>query len=254
MKGRLLRGSAAALMAIVLSVTAAATPAHAIPIPITEIGKYIDIINKAVSLVRNITGGGVSDADLRQAVQEIIAKVEDTKVEILGHMDALAAAEVRACARHHVIEFIDIDLMDPVVRQIWAQDATECAILAESFLRTVTDKSAADSLGLALNVVGPIALAARARAGFTTFALMDTLHAGNNVVMTKVAPTCRLWRDTAFGLVFEHFDCVSHNGDTAGAKRWWNGEWHGTIDQAAVKSEASRRTSRAIAEAVLPTL
>jgi hypothetical protein len=256
MKGKLTRVLLAALLGASMALPGGARPVQAAapPTPLEDIERAVNIFSSVVNLIRGV-GNGISEAQLRAAVLEIVTKVEQAKTQILTHIDAMATAEVRACTRQHVIEFVDIDLMNPTVLQVWSQNATGCAILAESFLRVVTDKGAADSLGLALNVVGPIALAARARAGFRTFSLTETLRTGNILVIERVAPTCNLWRERVFGLIIEHYDCTSHNGDRASGSRYLRGTvWHGTIDQAAVQNQATARTSRAIAQRVLPTL
>jgi hypothetical protein len=107
-------------------------------------------------------------------------------------VDAVATAEVRARVRHHVIEFIDIDLFGPALLQSWAQDATGCATLADSTLRA-GGKPAADELGLDVNVITPIAVAARARAGFSTSGIVDTLRTGNQAAVAKLARSCVLY-------------------------------------------------------------
>ena len=259
MKRRALRGVFIALLAVVVILPATARPANAVTLGTVE--QVIDIANKGVTLVRNILGGGVSDAELRGAVKQIIAAIEAAKMQIIGHIDAIAAAEVRACTRHHVIEFADIELLRPDALQRWAQDATGCATLADSVLRAVTDKAAADNIGIALNVIGPIALAARARAGFRTFGLIDTLRGGNEAIVVKLAPDCRrtATRIVPTGPLYRiDYRCVAYNGDQAVATGTAIYPTLGVtlppIDQVRVQAEATKQTSRAVAAAVLPNL
>jgi len=256
MRHRLVRGVTAALLAVAVVVPGHAAPARAVNL--ATVGAVIEVASRAVTLVKNILGGGMSDAALRAAVREIITAVESAKTEIIAHIDAIAAAEVRACARHHVIEFADINAFNPDVLQRWAQDATGCATLADSILRAVSDKAAADNLGLTLNVIGPIALAARARAGFSTSGLMATLRGGNEAIIPKLAPDCRETRLAEPGspIVEIQYTCVAYNGDSAfGLQIIRRGRPVGPpIDKQAVAAQATRQTSRAVAAAVLPQL
>jgi hypothetical protein len=256
MRQRLLRTVTAALLAVVVVVPGHAAPARAVPL--ATIGAVIDVATKAVTLVKSILGGGVSDAALKAAVQQIITAVENAKTQVIAHIDAIAAAEVRACARHHVIEFADINAFNPDVLQRWAQDATGCATLADSTLRAVSDKAAADNIGLTLNVIGPIALAARARAGFSTSGLMATLRGGNETIMPKLAPACQETRVVEPGspIVEIQYYCVAYNGDWGYDDQLFRrGKPLGPpIDREAVAAQATRHTSRAVAAAVLPQL
>jgi hypothetical protein len=256
MRGRLVRGLVAAVLAVVVVLPGHAQPAHAVSLE--TIGKVIDIATRAVTLVKSILGGGVSDAALKEAVRQIIVAVEAAKTEIIAHIDAIAAAEVRACVRHHVIEFADVDRFTQDVLQRWAQDATGCATLADSVLRAVSDKAAADNVGLGLNVIGPIALAARARAGFSTSGLMATLRSGNEAIIPKLAPDC--WetrvKEPATPIVEIWYECRAYNGDYASDSQIIrrNKPIGPPIDKARVAAEATKRTSRAVAVAVLPQL
>jgi len=260
MRNRLRRGLVTALMAIVVIIPGAARPVQAV-IPWATIGAIIDVATKAVNLYKALTGGGgISDAALKEAVRQIIAKVEQTKVEIIAHVDAIAAAEVRACVRHHVIEFVDIDLFSPALLQSWAQDATGCATLADSTLRAVTDQGAADEIGLAVNVITPIAIAARARAGFSTAGIIDTLRTGNQAAIAKLFPSCIVYYYPLhpYAPIAEgHYDCTAYNGDRASSATWivYGQTIIGPVpDFAAAEREATKRTSREIAFGVLPTL
>jgi hypothetical protein len=260
MSRTLRRGLVAALLSVVMIVSAGARPAQAV-IPWATIGAIIDVATKAINLYKAISGGGgISDAALKEAVRQINAKIDEAKTEIIAHIDAIAAAEVRACVRHHVIEFVDIELFSPSLLQSWAQDATGCATLADSTLHAVTDKAAADELGLAVNVITPIAVAARARAGFSTFGIIDTLRTGNQAAMSKLAPSCITYYlplSPIAPIAEGHYDCTAYNGDRASSNTWI--VYGSTIigpppDFAAAERKATERTSREIAFGVLATL
>jgi hypothetical protein len=256
MRRRLARGLTAALLAVAVVLPGSARPAQAYTVD--ELKKIIDLANGAVTLVKSVLGGLLAGDQLHSAVQQIVAAVEAAKTEIISHIDAIATAEVQACARHHVIEFADIDRFTPDVLQGWAQDATGCATLADSTLRVVVDKAAADNLGFALNVIGPIALAARAEAGFRTFGLMTTLRGGNETIVVKLAPACRLTitPTPVIGLTVHNYTCQEYNGDTAAASALYHGATpvNKPINESQVQAEAAQHTTRAVATAVLPAL
>ncbi len=254
MKQRFVRGLVAATLAVTISLPGTATPAVAWDL--ATIGKYIELAAKAYDLISKVIGGG--GMSIEEATRQIIAKIEESKVQILNHIDAIATAEASACARHHVIELADIERFNPDVLQRWAQDATGCAVLIDSLIPVVQDKSQADLLGLALNVAGSVALTARVRAGFGTAGLTDTLRRANNATISKLFPTCSLWTQPEPGspITTVFYECVAHNGDTArGAQRFRGSQPVGPpIDRVAVENRSTRGTARAVAQATLPYL
>jgi hypothetical protein len=235
---RLRRVLVASMLAVVITLPGGARPVEAFDPAVIK--KYIDLATAAYNLVRSVFGGGASEAAIRDAVRQIINAIEESKTQILAHVDALATAEARACARHHVIEFADIELFNPTTLQVWAQDVTGCAVLIDSLLNVVTDKAQLDLLGLSLNVAGPIALAARSKAGFSNAALVSTLNHGNNSALAKLLPSCRTIRDVE-GRV--EYLCTNYDGVRAMSTSW---TW--AVDQ------ATKGTSRMVAKAALPLL
>jgi hypothetical protein len=105
-----------------------------------------DWVTAVVAVAGAAIGGGSSD-ELDAAVRQIIAAVEASKTEILNHVDAIASADVQACARSHTVEFLGHQQQVHSVRQLWAQEATRCAGLATAYLDVVQSKQAADNIG-----------------------------------------------------------------------------------------------------------
>lgn len=261
MRSRLLRGLTAALVAVAVILPVSAQPAQAIPQVVID--KVKDLAEDAIiDLIKNAVLGGGGPSEIEQAVQQIVAAIEASQTVILNHIDQVTAAQVRACARHHVIEFEDIALFNQTTLQRWAQDATGCAVLAESQIQAgVTSKLAIDRIGFALNVVGPIALAARVEAGFSTTGLMDVIDDGNRALITKLKPACTftpLWGDAApgFGPVEVIVRCTAYDGNVASGHIIVFGERGRPLHipeskYAHIADAATKFTSRAIAQAVV---
>ncbi|HEU5109106.1 MAG TPA: hypothetical protein VFT95_11220, partial [Micromonosporaceae bacterium] len=140
--------------------------------------------------------------------------------------------------------------------QAWTQNVTGCAILIDSLLGSVTDKGQQDQLGLALNIAGPIAVAARIKTGFSTSLLTETIRHGNNAIIAQLVPTCRQWTVIDPPTTETTYHCDAYNGDWAeGFQSTYRGRPQGPpINRSAVENQATRNTSRALAQAILPTM
>ncbi|HET9141462.1 hypothetical protein [Actinophytocola sp.] len=245
MRKRLTRAVIALTLAITVTATGTIKPAPAQAGPVRVQYDIIAIIGAVKTLVdiwRSFRGGGMS---IEAATQQILGAINTAKTDILSHMDRLAAAEARSCATRHVIELADIQQFNPTTMQIWAQDATGCVTLISSLLDVVTDKAAADTLGAAFDVIGPIALIARSRAGFSTEALRAVLVSGNNKIITKLMPDCYFvsgWNPP----YITRSICIAYNGDRA--------EQLNTYPNDALRAQAMQRTSWVIAQYAIPLL
>lgn len=216
---------------------------------------YVAVAKAAYAAYQLFTAGGLS---LEEATQRILTAIDSAKTEILAHIDKVATAEVRSCARQAVIDVADIRLFTPDTLQAFARDTTGCVTLADSLLGAVSDKGAVDQLGFAVNAVGPIALLARARAGFDTAGLKSTLRSANNSVLTKMEPVCTRKVVTEPGpvrpIVEEQITCTAYNGNSASDYRRISPNPEPPIDVDKLKAAAAANTSWPVAKAVLPTL
>lgn len=181
LRGRLLRGVTAAALAVTVALPIGARPAQAV-----DPGTVVAAIRTAYGIWQGYKAGGA----LADAIRGILLTIQQAKFEIIAQIDRVAAAEARACANHAVIDFADIERFSDDTLQAYARDATGCVTWIESLLRVSVDAAATDQLGFALNAVGPLALAARARAGFSTTDLVSTLRAGNNTLIGKIDASC----------------------------------------------------------------
>ena len=151
-----------------------------------------------------------SGMSVEEATRQILNAINSAKNEIISHIDQIATAEAKACARHAIIDFADIERFSWDTLQAFARDATGCVTLIDSLLGAVVDKSAIDQLGFALNAVGPVALIARGRAGLTTQGLADTLVHANTTTISQLLPTCKgVYREG----MLEWYSCTAYNGD-----------------------------------------
>jgi hypothetical protein len=213
-----------------------ATPAGAVRTTLDP-GTIITIIKGAYDIYKSFTQGGQS---AQAATTQIIAAINSAKIDIINHIDAIAAAQARACAAEAVIDFADFEALTPDNKQNFALNATSCITLIDSLLTAVSDKAAVDQLGFALDSVGPIALIVRSRTGLTNTGLVPVLVHANQQTQNVLVPTCR-------PVVIERrteWVCSSYNGDQAGPD----------VPLSFVQSIAGQRTSWAVARAVLPTL
>ena len=233
------------LAAAVLTVTITGGVTAAAPKPAQAAG-WIDIaVEVAISLYSGSGGGG---GDLERAKQEIINAVNASKQEILNHIDAIASADVRACAQAGTLLISQIDAMDEYTLPVFMQNSVNCATLASSYFDAVQSLPAADAIGKLIGEIYAIAMVAFVKVGFTTEELLDSLIRTYEAVVTKLAPTCREWKVREPGVPVEiWYECVAYNGDKAT-------DFGPPLDRAAIANEATRNTSRAVAVASLPRL
>lgn len=146
----------------------------------------------SLTQILSLLGGGNFAAGLAQAIQGIITAIETSQSDILNQMDQLASAQAVACSNDAVLEFADINNFTPDVLQNWAQSATSCVTTIESLWAAIpaTNLAQRNVLGIALATVGPIAVAARAKAGLSTAALISNLQQEFTAVKNAFTPYC----------------------------------------------------------------
>lgn len=200
-------------------------------------GTVIAIIKGAYDIYKSFTQGGQS---AQAATAQILAAINSAKTDIINHIDAIAAAQARACALEAVIDFADFDALTPDNKQNFALNTTQCVSLIDSLLTAVADKAAVDQLGFALDSVGPITLIVRSRTGLSNTSVVPVLIRANQRTANALVPSCRpvtIERRT-------EWVCDAYNGDSFGPD----------VPLSVVQSKAGQRTSWAVALAVLPTL
>lgn len=268
MRRKLLRVVATSALATALVVPGGAQPARAVD-PAT-IGAVISFASQALAYFSSSQNGGMT---LEQATTLIVQRVQASQTAIIAHMDQLAAAEAKACARHHVLEFADIEEFSLSLKQRWAQDVTACVTLIDSLYGAVGglgNSVTRHELGMALGAVGPIALVARAQARFDTSGLKALLVTAFDRIRVSFTPYCyatpnvtEVYWDMYPGesWVPAWYTCSSVSGDlTIGSwtmyqtGRW---AWGAPVDfpnHQLIFDEAGRRSAYGVAVAALAQL
>lgn len=194
MRRRMLSLVTALAIAVGGVAVAPARPAQAIDI--ATIIKIYTTVKKIYGYWKDLKSfldsGGSSGISLAEATELIVSEIRQSRDAIIEQMTSIATADVRACATHHVIEFADIENFSPAILQQWAQDATSCVTRVASLYTALpsTSYAALNDLGNALGAVGPIALIARTRAGFSTGGLTDLLVQAFDRVRITFTPNC----------------------------------------------------------------
>jgi hypothetical protein len=253
MKRRLFQVVVVVLMAFAVTVPTA------VPASATNPAAVIAVVQKLYDLYKKFT---THDLSLADATQQILAAIESAKTDIIAEIDRVAAAEARACASSAVIDVADIEAFSTDTLQAFARDTTQCVSLIDSLLGSVSDLGAVDELGFALNAVGPVALIARTRAGFSITLLSDTLRHANNTVITRLTPTCFVSPEEPMenGWWIIGVRCQAYNGAVGIAYPF--GMYRQPFpplssfpgELAASQYDATSATSRAAATAALPLL
>ncbi len=235
MRRTLLRVITAGAMALGVTVPATAQPAQA------DVVTVIAVVKQLYSIYQQFSSSG--SLTLPQAVQQIEAQIQASQTAIIDEIDLVAAANVQACASSAVVNFADINAFTTDNLQVYAMNTTDCVTQADSLLSAITDKAAIDKIGFALNIVGPLALIARTKAGLTTPALQSVLVSAENTLITALTPSCEKVNVGDPGHPFYVWDCIAYDGTEVQGK-----------PLKTAQDAATANTSRAIAQAALPAL
>jgi len=254
MRRKLLSGLLAASLAVPLAVGGAARPALAVEPSIW--------INVAVAVAGKLFGGGGGGggADLERAKQEILAAINASQQEILGHIDAIAAADVRACLRSGTLLMPNIDLMDEYTLPVFMENSINCATRSSAYFDAVQDLAAADNIARLMGEIYSIAMVSFEKLGFDGTYLLDDLIGSYEAVVNKVKPSCtdnwQTWPDNEWGFYSEHrYTCRTFNGDsTSWMEYWYGSNVENPIDHAYVESNTMRNTVLPYVQQTLPQL
>lgn len=167
----------------VLTTTAAVSLALT---PSSADAQFLEFIN----YVRQGYGVYQSMQNTPSDVAVLQALITQSKAEILSELGAITAAEISSCANHAVNTFEKIHLLTSDNVQAFAIASDKCVTDAQAQIAAVTDKNAVNQMGMALNIVGPIALAANAYARLPTDTLKTRIMQANRQLVNRLNPVC----------------------------------------------------------------
>jgi hypothetical protein len=124
------------------------------------------------------------------------------------------------------------------------------------------DKKVASELGLVANIVGPIALLARQRAGLSTVAINNVLAGSNRSILSRLEPACQKqgnplwWEESGDETWYFEARCVGYRDTTVKSvlvhRPWGAPEPTNPIDVAPMRAQLVQSSSYVLALAVLP--
>ncbi|MEH1128989.1 hypothetical protein [Micromonospora sp. CPCC 206061] len=187
------RGVVATVAVTGIAVPTAPRPAQAVdPATFIQIAQYA---YAAYNLYNESRSGGLT---LELAVGMMINEVRRSEQAIKNHMDALTVAEVRGCAEHAMLEFVESPEFSLSLKQRFAQDATACVTAINARYDAVAGNynyAALRDLAVLMVTLGPVALAARAQARLQTAQLEQYLIPVFNKMLSTFQVSCHMYFD-----------------------------------------------------------
>ncbi|GAA4715021.1 hypothetical protein [Phytohabitans rumicis] len=269
MKGKLLRGAVAAILAATIGATGAVQPAQAANPPCEYVvcpddmppaGPMVDFVFAVFNLIK----GGASAANIHALIQVVLAASSQATNEVIVHIDSYAAEAARSAAISASRDFADFDQIrqDDLVLDQWAREVGHKATDVKGMLNAVEDRRAADQMGHAVHKLYPIGLTGYEFAGLrNSYAslLHDYIEVTDKIIR-DLAPVCS-YSDVPLAppsmwVVERHHTCTAADGKTAtGVETLAGGVAVGeavNLDQ--LKVDAARDSSWLVAVRIRPTL
>jgi hypothetical protein len=172
-------GKSTRLLSLVVATSVLLTPSPAG----AQFTLFIEYVRKGYEVYQSLQNRP-SDAAI---LQGLIAKY---KSEIISELGAITAANISSCANNAVDTFEKINLLSPDNVQAFAISSDRCVTDAQAQIGALSDKKAVNQIGVALNIVGPIALAANAYAHLPTDSLKQRIMQANRQLITRLKPYC----------------------------------------------------------------
>jgi hypothetical protein len=217
-----------------------------------EIKLRIDIAAKALGVAHQIAAGAAETA-IQSALHETATAVHSQTLARADRISrdqttALRVAEVKGCVQTSRINFVFLERGEKLRPRI-ASDFTECAFNVAAMLNTLSLREDIDDMGYDINFIFPLAIVASAMTGRDVQPLIDHYRSANEYIVNKLAPRCLAWKWPNFsagGAIEAHYRCVAYDGTKASAA--------GSIDRRSIDAQATRLTSRRVAQSVMPLL
>jgi hypothetical protein len=187
------------ILLLATMLTLAACNSQQPPKSADEINQLIAIADKAISVAQKI-GMGAPEADAQEATREMYAVLDTARnqtEEILHQVTvgkylgrgSIDPIDVSACIASHIVETHSLEEMSPSLVQLWSMDVGQCAINADVYFQALSPSDGA-AIALALGIIYPVALVAKARAGFDQGNWLKQYRSSNEAIIAKLGPRC----------------------------------------------------------------
>ena len=172
-------------------------PSHP-PKPADEIKQLVSIADQALRVAQKVYAGAPAE-EVQEATREMLAAMDaarnqtDEILRQVAEVDHLAEGTrdpmgVSSCISSQHTALYDIESVPPNAGLIWSMDLGKCAAAAIIYFKTAPAEDSG-TLGLALNIIDPIMLAAGARGGLKRGSSMH-YRDSNASIIEKLGPEC----------------------------------------------------------------
>jgi hypothetical protein len=150
------------------------------------IKSYVDYAETAYKLALSFVSKQEKAPSDLDSIKAAIAASTDA---IAAHDDALVNGTIKACIDNADIALGGITTMSHDAQMAAATAAVSCVTLAKNEIAP-EGKAGVDTLGLALNTVGPVAVFMQAYVGQPTDILLQDIIIANQQIVAKLQPAC----------------------------------------------------------------
>jgi hypothetical protein len=215
-KARATVAALAATAAMVMASLPSAQPARADNNPA---GPVLGVLGKIIPFVSYAqTAYGLADKYVFSAhdptlIQQIQALIQASSTDIKNQVDADAAAETTGHAGTVIEQFESFDTLgDGDALKAFVRDAVDVVEVAKAQINNVSSLASVDELAFDLNIIGPIALTASAKANQSTTTLRADIIAANQKIVQRLTPTCGVYTpNPSPGTVLGQGHCFAYN-------------------------------------------
>ena len=181
---------------VAFPVAAAVVFGQAAPAQAVEVAQLVEIAKGAYEAYKLFSEKKTLTLD--QATTRIINAVNAARDDTRARIDGLQRADVKACTNSAIVTFPDFSRLSRAGKEAFAASTLDCVSKAVVAIEDLTDKPSTDQIGFALNTVGPMALMARMQLGLLTAELQQLITRGNNLVVSRLTPTCSIVTQVEF--------------------------------------------------------
>jgi hypothetical protein len=216
---RVLCAATALATVATLSVGAAPAARAAAPTPplvtavttiVNGIGSVVSYVGYAQTAYELFLQYGSEQPKQLSDLEKMQAAIAASTTAINAHDDALVNGLIKACVDDADIALEGITTASPDAQMAAATAAADCVTKAKNEI-PAEGPAGADTLGFALNTVGPVALFLKAYVGQPTGILMQDIISANQSLVAKLQPTCGVTPDANVHATMSAYNIA--NGD-----------------------------------------